>query len=283
MSPASQPHDARRLATGPLGFGRAASEDVTVSQTVELSRVKARIKALTERTVANGCTEAEAMAAAEMVGRLLERYALSMDAIEIRTARCVQVEVPLGGRRRRPIDGCVPAIARFCDCKVWLAHATAADPAGQDAGAAVFGRCYVFFGFETDTALASYLFAVIDRAITTETAAFRKLNPRLRSVRLRQASVSFQHGVVARVSDRLKAMHRAREASVRAQRSTGTDLVVIKNRMVEEAFGEIDIRLVRMAATGRRVISTAYRAGWAAGDRVNLNRPVPDVARRQLA
>ena len=46
-----------------------------------------------------------------MVGRLLERYALSMDAIEIRTARCVQVTVPLGGRRRRPIDGCVPAIA----------------------------------------------------------------------------------------------------------------------------------------------------------------------------
>jgi hypothetical protein len=56
--------------------------------------VKARIKALTDKTIANGCTEAEAMAAAEMVGRLLERYALSMDAIEIRTARCVQVAVP---------------------------------------------------------------------------------------------------------------------------------------------------------------------------------------------
>ena len=99
-----------------------------MSQTDELSRVKARIKALTEKTIANGCTEAEAMAAAEMVGRLLERYALSMDAIEIRTARCVQVAVPIGGRRRRPIDGCVPAIARFCDCKVWLARAAAPDP-----------------------------------------------------------------------------------------------------------------------------------------------------------
>jgi Protein of unknown function (DUF2786) len=41
--------------------------------------VKARIKALTDKTVANGCTEAEAMSAAEMVRRLLERYALSMD------------------------------------------------------------------------------------------------------------------------------------------------------------------------------------------------------------
>ena len=253
-----------------------------MSQTAELSRVKARIRALTAKTIANGCTEAEAMAAAEMVGRLLERYALSMDEIEIRTARCVQVTVPLGGRRRRPIDGCVPAIARFCDCKVWLAHAAAPDPLQQEA-AAELGRHYVFFGFETDTALATYLFAVIERAVRTETATFRQLNPRLQGVRLRRASASFQHGVVARVSDRLDAMHRSRDATVRTQRSTGTDLIVAKNRVVQEAFGEIDIRLVRMAATGQRVITTAFRAGWAAGDRVNLNRPVPGAALRQIA
>lgn len=104
----------------------------SLSQTAELARVKARIKALTDKTVANGCTEAEAMAAAEMVGRLLERYALSMDEIEVREARCVQAEVPLGGRRRRPIDGCVPAIARLCDCKVWLARAARQHPDAAD-------------------------------------------------------------------------------------------------------------------------------------------------------
>jgi hypothetical protein len=250
-----------------------------VSQAAELSRVKSRIKALTEKTVANGCTEAEAMAAAEMVGRLLERYALSMDEIEIRTARCVQVEVPLGGHRRRPIDGCVPTIARFCDCKVWLARGGNRD---ADADPRPAGR-YVFFGFETDTALALYLFAVIDRAIGTETDHFRQSNPRFRGVALRQASASFQHGVVARVSERLDAMRRAREAAVRSQRSTGTALVVAKARVVEDAFRETEVRLVRMNATGRRVISTAFRAGLAAGDRVNLNRPVPGDSQRRLA
>jgi Protein of unknown function (DUF2786) len=245
--------------------------------------VKARIKALTEKTIANGCTEAEAMAAAEMAGRLLERYALSMDTIEVRTTRCVQVAVPLGGRRRRPIDGCVPAIARFCDCKVWLAQRRPPDPMQQEAAAAASGRCYVFFGFETDTALATYLFAVIERAVRTETATFRKLNPRLQGARLRRASASFQHGVVGPVSDRLDAMHRARDATVRSQRSTGTDLIVAKNCAVDEAFGEINIRLVRITATGRRVIAMAYRVGWAAGDRVNLNRPVSGDAPRQLA
>jgi hypothetical protein len=73
-----------------------------LSQTTEITRVKARIKALAEKTVSNGCTEAEAMAAAEMVGRLLERYALSMEEIDVREALCVRVEVPIGGRQRRP-------------------------------------------------------------------------------------------------------------------------------------------------------------------------------------
>src|SRR6202041_2193090 len=95
-----------------------------LNQTTELSRVKARIKALADKTVSNGCTEAEAMAAAGMGGRLLERYALSMEEIDVREEPCVQVEVPIGGKQRRPIDGCVTAIARFCDCKVWVTRDT---------------------------------------------------------------------------------------------------------------------------------------------------------------
>jgi hypothetical protein len=254
-----------------------------LNQTQELARVKARIKALTEKTVANGCTEAEALSAAEMVGRLLERYALSMDEIEVRSARCVQVEVELGSRRRRPIDGAVPAIARFCDCKVWLAPAPRASAGDSEREQPRPGIRYIFFGFETDAALAAYLFAVINRAIATETAAFKQANPRLKAVKLRQASSSFQHGLVARVAARLDTMHEEREASVRAQRVTGTALIVVKHSVVEEAFRETKVRLVSMSGLGPRVSSKHYEAGWAAGDRVNLSRPVRGDGQGQLA
>src|ERR1700733_1702422 len=131
---------------GTINGHRSATEDRGIlRQTTEITRVKARIKALAEKTVSNGCTEAEAMAAAEMVGRLLERYALSMEEIDLREERCVQLNVPIGGKQRRPIDGCVTAIARFCDCKVWVAR-DGVTPS------------YVFFGFEADTALGGYLF-----------------------------------------------------------------------------------------------------------------------------
>jgi hypothetical protein len=100
----------------------------------------------------------------------------------------------------------------------------------------------------------------------------------LRGVRLRRASASFQHGVAARVGDRLDAMHGAREASVQAQRSTGTALILARHRVVEDAFRETKVRLVAMHAIGQRRIASAFRDGLRAGDRVNLNRPVPGGA-----
>ena len=239
-------------------------------QTNELDRVKARIKALAEKTVSNGCTEAEAMAAAEMVGRLLDRYALSMDEIEVREQQCVQVEVRIGGQRRRPVDCCVTAIARFCDCKVWFSRDE-------------LGVSYVFFGFEADTALAAYLLEVIDRAIQTELATFRTCCQRFKGTALRRASISFQQGMATRVAERLNAMHQARDAGMAAQRSTGTALMLLKHQVVEEAFQETGIRLVSGGGLGWRRVDVAFRHGVEAGNRVSLDRPVSGTDRSLLA
>ena len=239
-------------------------------QTTEITKVKLRIKALAEKTVSNGCTEAEAMAAAEMVGRLLERYALSMEEIDLREERCVQVKVPIGGKQRRPIDGCVTAIARFCDCKVWIARDDMIPS-------------YVFFGFEADTALASYLFSVIDRAMRTELLAFRVDHPRLKGASLRQASKSFQQGMATRVADRLDELHRERDASVAAQRSAGTALILVKHQVVEDAFRQSEIHLVSAGRLSGMRMNGAFRQGLAAGDRVNLKRPVADAGRSLLS
>jgi hypothetical protein len=141
----------------------------------------------------------------------------------------------------------------------------------------------VFFGFEVDVALAGYLFHVIDRAMRTELTKFRGANPRLRGLTLRRASKSFQQGMAARVADRLDVMHRARDASVAAQRSTGTALILVKHRVVDDAFRETAIRLVSAGRLSRVRMNGAFRHGLAAGDRVNLNRPVGDTGRALLS
>ena len=240
-----------------------------MKQDGELARVKARIRALAEKTVSNGCTEAEAMAAAEMVGRLLERYALSMEEIDVREAVCIQRDVPVGGKQRRPIDGCVVALARFCDCKVWLAR----DEAGVK---------YSFFGFDSDVDMAAYLYGVIDGAIRTELAGFRRRGPRMAGLEARRAGVSFQHGMVERVAERLEALRDERAAHVAARRSTGTALVVMKQGVVDEAFRATKVRLVSSRALQPTRMRGAYRAGMEAGDRVNLNRPVGGDGRGRI-
>ena len=76
-----------------------------MGQTNELDRVKARIKALAEKSVSNGCTEAEAIAAAEMVGRLLEELRQSFAAAGIEVdlaAKPIFADARSTRRGRRP-------------------------------------------------------------------------------------------------------------------------------------------------------------------------------------
>ncbi len=255
-----------------------------MTQQTELARVKARIRALADRTVSNGCTEAEAMSAATMVGRLLERYALAMDEIDVRAQPCVQVLVPTRARRG-PIDACVPAIARFCDCRVWLAAA----PAVAAPALAAPQAHYVFFGFDADAALAAYLFAVIARALASELARFRRTPDPTRpaappgpaasrrppaGLALRRACASFQHGMVARIADRLARLHHERQASVDTQRPAGTALAVVKHAVVDDAFRDMRLHLVTRRRTVRRPLDSAYRDGWSAGAAVSLDRPL---------
>ena len=240
-----------------------------MQQTDELGRVKTRIRALAEKTTSNGCTEAEALSAAEMVGRLLERYALTMEQVDLRQTPCIQLEVHAGGQRRRPVDGCVVAIARFCDCKVWLTR-------GE------LGVTYVFFGMETDAMLGRYLFEVVGMALRTELAGFKARNLRLRDVGLRRAGESFQHGMVARIAARLTADKADREVTVATQRAAGQALMLIKQSLVDEAFGALQTRLVSTRRAARRVVRSAYQDGLQAGDKVNLNRPLPDRDRPLL-
>ncbi|HEY4252191.1 MAG TPA: DUF2786 domain-containing protein [Roseomonas sp.] len=223
--------------------------------------MKARIRVLADRTVSNGCTEAEAMAAAEMVGRLLDRYALTMDEIDVRATRCVEITVPLGGQRRRPVDSCVPSIARFCDCKVWVA---------RDKGP----PSYVFFGFEADASLARYLYEIVDRAIRNGLQFYRTENLGLAGLDLRRASRDFQHGMATRVADRLDEMQIEREHAMAARRSAGTALMIVKHQVVEEAFRDTGTRLASGGWVRFDRRGAAFRQGRAAGDRVNLNRPV---------
>jgi hypothetical protein len=223
-----------------------------------LDRLKTRIQGLRSKTTDNGCTEAEALLAAAKVAELLDRYDLSLTDVEFRDAACEQREYETYRKKRVPIDGCIGAIANFCDCRVWREKNQVGDAR------------YVFFGLRSDIEVAHYLTEVIDNAVRFElgrykmSAGYRRFRHQDRYI----ANSSFTLGMVASIANNLKAMKRERDA---VNNGTGRDLVVLKASVVDAELEKLNLKLRTVRRTTRRVAPAAYEAGGVAGASLAIN------------
>ena len=110
----------------------------------ELDRLIGRIQALRAKTVEQGCTEAEALAAAEKVAELLDRYGLSLSELDLKRQACEGLSVETGRRRVGPMDDWVAAMAAFFDCRAW----------GENSASGTLR--HVFFGLPADLVAARF-------------------------------------------------------------------------------------------------------------------------------
>ncbi len=224
------------------------------AQDGELSRLIGRIQALRAKTVEQGCTEAEALAAAAKVAELLDRYGLSLSELDLRAQSCEGAPVETERRRAGPIDDCVPAVAAFFDCRVWGEKS----PTGT--------LRYVFFGLPADVAGARYLYDLVDGAFASETAQFRTGADyaEMPSGMRRTATNSFQTGLARGIGAKLRNLRQAREGALRS--AAGRDLVVAKADVIEEELAELGLQLrARSRSRGARVLRKQFEAGQKAG------------------
>jgi Protein of unknown function (DUF2786) len=239
-------HLRRLLLVAAGGDARSGDED--------LARVVQRIQALRAKTVDQGCTEQEALASANKVAELLDRYGLSLSEIELRRQACEGFGIDTGRRRRGVFDACVPSIAAFCDCKVW----GETTPAGS--------LRHVFFGLPADVEAAHFLYDLIGVTFDTETARFKTgtIYAGLETGERRNAVNSFQTGLSHGIGGKLKAMKAERDTSNRT--SSGRDLVPLKTSVIEDELAKLGLSF-HTASRGRRkrVLADAFEAGQIAG------------------
>ena len=223
-----------------------------------LDKLRTRIQGLRAKTIDNGCTEGEALAAAAKVAELLDRYDLSLSDVEIREAPCERREYETHRKKRIPLDDCIGAIADFCDCRVW-----------REKNAAGEAR-YVFFGLRSDIEVAHYLTEVIDAAVRSElgryktTAEYQRFRHQDRHV----ANASFALGMVASIADKLVAMKAGRDE---VNNGTGRGLVVLKAAVVDTEMEKLDLKLRTVSSRSRMVSPDAYDAGGVAGASLAIN------------
>ncbi len=226
--------------------------------TTDLDKLKNRLQALRAKTTHNGCTEEEALAAAAKVAELLDRHDLSLSDLEIREEQCEQSVLETHRKQRQPISACVPAIAEYCDCKVWREK----DPDGRIR--------YVFFGLRPGIEMAHYVYDVISIAMHTAWDHYVRTQ---RFIRYGQDEKgSFLFGMAVSIADKLIAMKSQRDEATR--RTTGRDLVVVRHAIVDAEFAKLDLNLRRGRASGKRVAAGAFEAGKIAGQAVSLHRKI---------
>jgi hypothetical protein len=223
-----------------------------------LDKLRTRIQGLRAKTIDNGCTEGEALAAAAKVAELLDRYDLSLTDVEIRHAPCERRAYETHRKKRIPLDDCIGAIADFCDCRVWREK--------NRAGEAL----YVFFGLRSDIEVAHYLTELVDTAVRSElgryktTSSYRQFRHQERHV----ANASFALGMVSSIADKLTAMKAGRDE---ANTLTGRDLVVLKAAVVDTELEKLGLKLRTASRASRLVSPVAYEAGESSGASLSID------------
>jgi hypothetical protein len=210
----------------------------------------AKIKALLAKTVENGCTEAEAIAALEKASALMAEHEVTNADLDFGDEQVTRAARTVDDRDRIRENLC-QAVAAFAQCQTW------------------FGTWHEeinFCGLEGDVIFADWLLDTLADFVRRELAAYlaRTLIPGMPRVRRRE-SEAFVVGCCDRISARLRFL---------AVRPTGTGLVLAKSALIEKKLAELGIHLARGRSRFRLLDGAAHRAGEISGDQARFDRPL---------
>lgn len=222
-----------------------------------------KIAALRAKIPENGATEDEAMAALTIAAKLMEKHGITeadLKAIEFgRDMR--QGEFTQRQKAVHPSQKyCAVTIGLFCGVKAWTSYVGPKK------------KHLKMFGLINDVEMAEFLLGLIHDSMDRGWKEFLVLNIKTSESRHTQYW-SFMIGFAERVNDKLEELMQGRKAQVD---STGNDLVVVKMALVEQGMSSMlpDVKLRKGKGRGVSLNLSAYGQGMAAGDRVNLSRPI---------
>lgn len=214
----------------------------------EREQLAAKIRALRAKTVENGCTEDEAIAAAAKVSEMLERYNLTLDEVELRASPFEMHTERFGDEVGRPLWRVALAISELTNTRYWSARP------------GVYPYELTFFGFAHEVDIATYLLEICAGAMRREQSRILHGGTIARTPRTRREVRPFLEGMADRLHDRILAL--------KPPKPTGRGLMVLHMELVDAAM-PIETQTGR--ARPSRDFEDSYKDGLRAGDAVALN------------
>lgn len=220
-----------------------------------------KIRALMAKSIDNGATEAEAVAAAAKAKELMDKYQITMSETELREEGCEGTSHKgykrgFNVKRRLGLN-----VGLFCECRVWFSKQ---------------GGALQFFGIKSDKDFAIWLVLALESFVWAQHDRNRTELEQRGDYYNWAIGRSFVEGCIDRLNKRLKDETRKRKPK---QMATGTDLMVVKQQLVQNEFEKLGVKLNRRTFQAKVTDELAYTAGQAAGDKANLNRPMGAATR----
>jgi hypothetical protein len=235
------------------------SQNNNIMTTEKRDSIIKKIQLLKEKTVSNGCSEAEAMSATEKISQLLNEYDLSMSEVEMKSQVFEQNDLIVDGSVRKPIHDVVSTIGIFTDTKVWYAK--------KDKK-----FVYSFFGAKNDVEFAHYLFSLLSNSMDFEYKKFQKTNE-YKMIGGKVARASFYKGMSYRLSQRLKDM----KNTIKNDNQEKGIVLYDKMGLVKQKFDELNLRLKNESRKHSISDTRAYYAGRKAADNITINKGVSNT------
>ena len=215
-----------------------------------------KIRALLSKTVANGCTQEEALAALAKARAMMDVYEVSDDELSLtREEKAILLREPRDSTDTHKIKWKLCAsVAAFCECEVWRNR----------------NGLLVFCGLPSDAQLATWMLdtlaafvqgALVDHLMKSVATGHER----------RSAIASFVHGCTGRISQRLDEL---RNQSESVATSNAKALVIVKGAAVKAKLAECGIKLRTTRSSASIGDDSSYNAGKAAGNRASFGRPV---------
>jgi hypothetical protein len=214
----------------------------------------AKIKALLAKTVENGCTEAEALAALAKASAMMAEHDVTAADLDLGDEE-VKARARTVNDRDRIRENLCSGVAVFTDCKTWFG---------------VWRDEINFAGLDGDVMFAEWLLDTLAEYVGRELASFlaRTYRPGMPRIRRRETE-AFVEGCCARISRRLHELAAGRQAR-------GTGLVLHKSALIERMMAEKGINLSRSRGRFRLLDGAAHHAGEMSGDRATFDRPIEE-------
>ena len=221
------------------------------------AKILTRLRLIMNKTVENGCTEAEAMMAAAKVSAIMAEHDIVSSELDFKDETYLADTFDLHRSRAHPIHYCAPSVARYTGTRSYFSKPKHG------------GFKYVFFGMSTDVEIAKYSMQLIYNCMKAEAKEFKKDGAYLFAKSKISARDSFLKGMALSISKRLDDLTLERKKTTTA--SSGRDLVVVKDQLVDAEYAKI--KPATLVTENRKVsigMPTALDVGIARGKQVNL-------------